>query len=102
MPDTATTKLPALDEILKDHPGWLDEPVDTPEASRITKFAQSSLDCMRVRGNGPPFIKRGRKILYFRRDLYEWLAAGRRQSTTEWVLFFFLSAHSMSAIFPGA
>lgn len=83
MSDPVIADLPTLEEILKDHPGWLDEPVETPEASRITKFAQSSLECMRVRGSGPPFIKRGRKILYFRRDLYEWLAAGRRFSTTE-------------------
>ena len=83
MSNITITQLPTLDNILKDNPGWLDEPVDTPEASRITKFAPSSLDCMRVRGNGPPFIKKGRKILYFRRDLYEWLAAGRRSSTTK-------------------
>jgi hypothetical protein len=34
-----TVDLPALREILKDHPGWLDEAVDTAEASRITGFA---------------------------------------------------------------
>ena len=83
MSDPVIADLPTLEEILRDYPGWLDEPVETPEASRITKFAQSSLESMRVRGGGPPFSKRGRKILYIRRDLLEWVAAGRRSSTTE-------------------
>ena len=78
-----STELPSLAEILKENPGWLDEAVDTREASRVTNSAESSLETMRVRGGGPIFIKLGKRIVYQRRALFEWLAAGRRSSTSQ-------------------
>ena len=77
------TPLPSLIEILRDNPGWLDEAVSTDEASRITNTAKATLETMRVRGGGPVFSKRGKKVDYIRRDLFAWLAAGRRTSTSD-------------------
>ncbi len=77
------TPLPSLIEILQDNPGWLDEAVGTPEASRITNTAEATLETMRVRGGGPVYTKRRKKVDYIRRDLFEWLAAGRRTSTSD-------------------
>ena len=78
-----STTLPSFAEILASNPGWLDEGVPTPEAARITGTPQPSLETMRSRGGGPVFIKRGHKVLYTRRALFEWLRAGRRISTSD-------------------
>ena len=75
--------LPQLSEILRSNPGWLDEAVDTREVSRITGTPTATLDTLRCRGGGPPFIKRGKSVLYIRRSCFEWLAAGRRRSTSD-------------------
>ncbi len=82
MPAQTPVPLPSLIEILQDNPGWLDEAVSTQEASRITNTAKATLETMRVRGGGPVFSKRGKKVDYIRRDLFDWLAAGRRTSTS--------------------
>ena len=37
----------------------------------------------RMRGDGPPFLKLGRMVLYRRADIEQWLAAGRRTSTAQ-------------------
>lgn len=74
--------LPNLPEILRANPGWLDEAVDTTEASRITGRPVTTLETLRVRGGGPMFIQHGRKVTYRRRDLFDWMAAGLRTSTS--------------------
>ncbi len=77
------TPLPSLAETLKSNPGWLDEAVDEAEASRITCTPKATLQTKRVRGGGPPFTKIGKRVSYIRRDLFGWLAAGRRTSTSD-------------------
>ena len=42
-----------------------------------------TLEGWRVRGGGPRFIKVGRRVVYRRRDLDEWLAARERASTSD-------------------
>lgn len=79
----ASDPLPTLQEILKDNPGWLDEAVPQPEASRITGTPEKTLETKRVRGGGPPFVKLGKKVLYIRRDLFKWLATSRKASTCD-------------------
>ena len=78
--------LPTLFEIaadaLKTNPGWLDEAVDEHEAGRVTNTPPTTLSTMRVRGGGPPFVKRGARVSYIRRDLFQWLNARRRTSTS--------------------
>ena len=76
--------LPALGEILKHHPGWLDEAIDTAEASRIVGFPPCTLDTWRSRGDGPPFLKLGgRSVRYQRRALFQWLAERQRRNTSD-------------------
>ena len=77
------TPLPSLIDILQGNPGWLDEAADEDEASQITKTPKATLQTKRVRGGGPPFTKVGKRVLYIRRDLFDWLAAGRRTSTSD-------------------
>ena len=75
--------LPSFADILRDNPGWLDEAVDTPEASRISNTPKATLETMRVRGGGPVFLKLNKRVHYTRRALFEWRAAGRRTSTSD-------------------
>jgi phage terminase Nu1 subunit (DNA packaging protein) len=78
-----TIDLPSLGEILKDSPGWLDEAVDTAEASRIVGFPARTLHTWRSR-EGPPFLKIGpRSIRYQRRTLFHWLAERQRRNTAD-------------------
>lgn len=78
------TELPTLGEILKDSPGWLDEAVDTAEASRIVGFPPCTLHTWRSRGEGPPFLKLGaRSVRYQRRALFQWLAERQRRNTAD-------------------
>ena len=74
--------LPSLADALRDNPGWLDEAVDTAEASRITGRPVATLETMRVRGGGPEFIKRGKTVRYTRRACFEWNRTGRRANTS--------------------
>ena len=75
MPDT----LPV--QPVETPPGWLDQAVDQNEVSRITGVPTRSLEAMRCRGDGPPFIKIGKRVRYFRRDVFGWLNRRRRVST---------------------
>lgn len=70
-------------EALRENPGWLDEVVDEKEASGIVLEAVTTLRTKRCRGGGPPFIKLGTRVGYVRRDLFEYIAARRRTSTSE-------------------
>lgn len=55
----------------------------TQAASNYTGLAESTLEKMRVRGNGCPFIRIGRAVLYDPDDLDNWLTANRRKSTSD-------------------
>ena len=55
----------------------------TRAASNYTGLAESTLEKMRVRGDGSPFIRIGRAVLYDPDDLDAWLAAGRKKSTSD-------------------
>jgi predicted DNA-binding transcriptional regulator AlpA len=80
----ATIDLPSLGEILKQNPGWLDEAIDTAEASRIVGFPPCTLHTWRSRGDGPPFLKfGGRSVRYQRRTLFQWLADRQRRNTAD-------------------
>ena len=68
---------------LRDNPGWLDEVVDTKEAARIVNESPATLCSKRTRGGGPVFVTMGAKVGYTRRDLFEYIAARRRHSTSD-------------------
>ena len=55
----------------------------TREAALYTSLAKSTLEKMRVRGDGCPFIRIGRAVLYDQDDLDAWLANNRRKSTSD-------------------
>lgn len=76
--------MPNLRDILDRNPSWLDEAVDTDEASRITGVPVDSLVTMRSRGGGPVHVrpKGTRLVRYFRRHLYQWLLSGGLKRNT--------------------
>jgi hypothetical protein len=52
-------------------------------ASDYIGLAESTLNKMRMRGDGPAFIKAGKAVLYDPADCDAWLASRRRLSTSE-------------------
>lgn len=44
-----------------------------PEAANLLRLSCSTLAKMRMRGDGPPFTKAGRTVLYARADLVAWV-----------------------------
>ena len=56
----------------------------TDEAARFLGLSSSTLAKMRLRGDGPAYSKAGpRIVVYDMTDLDDWLAKGRRFSTSE-------------------
>ena len=55
-----------------------------PEAAEYLGLSTSTLAKMRLRGDGPPYLKAGSRIvLYDLGDLEAWLATRRRFSTSD-------------------
>jgi len=84
MDDPILKRLPILQTIIANNPGWLDEAVTTEEATKITGVPVATLVTLRSRGGGPNFLKPSgtRLIRYFRRSLYEWLGSGGIKEST--------------------
>lgn len=62
------------------------EPVpllDTKAAAGFLRVSKGFLDKSRVKGDGPPFAKIGRRVCYRLPDIHEWVAGRRRTSTSE-------------------
>lgn len=57
--------------------------LDASAAARLTGIAVATLAKMRCVGGSAPYVKAGRKVLYKRGDLLEWLAARRIRNTAE-------------------
>jgi hypothetical protein len=56
----------------------------TPEAAKYVGLSPSTLEKLRLTGNGPVYQKAGTKIVVYRvDDLDAWLNAGRRNSTSD-------------------
>ena len=54
------------------------------QAAQFLHLSVSTLAKMRVRGDGPPYVKSGRKIvLYGQGELQDWLAARVKSSTSD-------------------
>jgi hypothetical protein len=60
-----------------------DDLVFTSEAAAHCHLSPRTLEKRRVKGDGPPFYKVGRRVLYRLGDLDEWIARGRRLSTSD-------------------
>lgn len=63
----------------------LEEPgaYTTPLAAEYLGLSPATLETMRSRGGGPVFVKLGRRVVYRREDLDEWLTKNRKRSTSE-------------------
>lgn len=57
--------------------------LNTARAAAHCGLAESTLEKRRVSGDGPVFIKVGRKVIYDENDLNDWLASRRRTSTSD-------------------
>jgi predicted DNA-binding transcriptional regulator AlpA len=57
--------------------------LNTQQASRVFGLAPATLATMRVRGEGPKYVKPGRSVFYDPADLREWIEANKRRSTSE-------------------
>jgi predicted DNA-binding transcriptional regulator AlpA len=55
----------------------------TSAAGEYLGYSKSTLDKKRVTGEGPPFIRLFRTIVYDTRDLDAWLASRRATSTSD-------------------
>ena len=55
----------------------------TPLAADYLGLSPATLETLRSRGGGPPFVKLGRRVVYRREDLDAWLAASRRTSKSD-------------------
>lgn len=56
----------------------------TKEAAHLLHLSHRTLEAMRLRGGGPPFIALTRKaVRYHRGDLKNWISARRRNSTSD-------------------
>ena len=55
----------------------------TPDAAAYVCLAASTLNKLRVRGDGPVYSKLGRIVVYDVADLDGWLAVNKRVSTSD-------------------
>jgi predicted transcriptional regulator len=57
---------------------------DTPrQFAKISNIPESTLSKMRMRGNGPPYVKINRAVRYPRRKGLKWIASRERRSTVD-------------------
>ena len=69
---------PSLSDALSE-PGAL----STPLAAEYVGLSPATLETMRIRGGGPPFVKLGRRVVYRRDDLDAWLDERKHSSTSD-------------------
>jgi len=53
------------------------------EASGLLRLSTRTLERLRLTGNGPRFVKLGRRVLYRNGDLLEWIANRVVRSTSD-------------------
>lgn len=60
-----------------------DEPevMDVRRASHVVGLSPATLNTLRSRGGGPPYVKMGRRVVYRVKDLRAWRDARLRSST---------------------
>jgi len=61
----------------------LNEMNTTEEAASYLRLQKQTLECWRLRGVGPVFVKLGRRVVYRRRDLERFIAERERRSTSQ-------------------
>ncbi len=58
-------------------------PLDVKAAAKALNVSKSFLDRLRVRGDGPPYFKLGKKVAYDATELQAWFTTRRRSSTSD-------------------
>ena len=58
----------------------------TEQLSQLLPFSQSYLRQLRVSGDGPSFVKLGKKVVYRVSDLEAWLSRHKSQKSTSQVV----------------
>ena len=61
----------------------MDKLLDTKAAAAVLSLSESTLEKMRVYGNGPKYLKLGRAVRYRETDLQAWVAARSATSTSD-------------------
>ena len=78
--NAANTEQPAR-RPFPQHPDAL---LHTIEAAFLLGLSPRTLETLRLRGDGPPFVAvTKRAVRYRRQDLIEWIGARRRRSTSD-------------------
>ena len=54
-----------------------------PEAARLLRLSERTLERLRVAGGGPLYVKAGRSVRYREADLEAWIAARVVSSTSQ-------------------
>jgi excisionase family DNA binding protein len=65
-------------------PGPVPPRLRTTEAASYIGVSESYLNKLRVYGGGPQFLKMGKRVSYDKADLDIWMAARKRNSTSEY------------------
>jgi predicted DNA-binding transcriptional regulator AlpA len=52
-----------------------EEFLDTPSAVKLIKLSASTLTKLRLTGGGPRYLKLGRRVVYSRAALLDWMRA---------------------------
>jgi Helix-turn-helix domain len=55
----------------------------TKQVAEYTRQSDSKYEKMRLIGDGPPFYKAGKSVLYDLNEIDDWIAAQRRESTSD-------------------
>ncbi len=63
--------------------GTLNRKLCVKEAASFLNVSKSWLDKKRISGDGPTYIKAGRRVVYDVGDLESWAARSKRQHTSE-------------------
>jgi excisionase family DNA binding protein len=66
------------------HPDLPHRLLNVQEAARLLGLSASTLNKLRLSGNGPLYRKLGRRVLYDPRDLEAWSAERRRSHTSDY------------------
>jgi predicted DNA-binding transcriptional regulator AlpA len=61
----------------------MSEYLNVDEAADYTGLATSTLNKLRLTGNGPEYFKLGRRVLYARDGIEGWMRSKRRTSTSD-------------------
>jgi predicted DNA-binding transcriptional regulator AlpA len=61
------------------------ETLNVPQTAKYTSLSKSTLDKLRVYGDGPLYIKVGARVVYDRVDLDAWLIGKKIANTSQQV-----------------